>query len=573
MAASADFTINGTAVATGSVNVGVAATITLSLVSTDGVRSVVYTVVGTDESGGTYTVTPGANFTATLTSGAAKTALLIRCQVNGGVETSSTGVTSAGNLVKTGKSYVTTEYGVVGEGLESSPTYGWAKWLNPLLKAGGGGGAVSSVTSGGSGSPNITCAPTTGAVIVDISASPSFATSCTSPSFRTAAGAMVVSAFTGVETHQKNGTTARTDTLDPVGASTITWVAGVTSLTDSIAQSSTGVGVLRSTYGQQGLAGNAGGVYKFGGGAGGTSATNLAGATQIDLGTKLTSNSTSALFSLLASGTSVVDVGNVVPSWLGATATAIVMTAQGNIGGVESSGHMYLRASAGFQLWLAANSHIEYDSVLNSRRTVTRAAAYTDILDVSCTSFTLKQADNTTNSATAAAWIIQAPNATGLTANGGTCSISSGTGTNSAGLLNLQCGGVTKIQLTPTGATLVGGISCFSLLSPTALGAGPTANYNPTGLAAGVSRIRQDMSASGTISGLSAPTTDGTEIRFFNINAGAFTITLTHDDAGSAAANRFFLKGSASAVIPINGSITLSYDSTSSRWREVGRSI
>lgn len=69
------------------------------------------------------------------------------------------------------------------------------------------------------------------------------------------------------------------------------------------------------------------------------------------------------------------------------------------------------------------------------------------------TSFTIKQNDNTTNSATAAALTIQAPNATGTSATGGDLNLTSGTGTAAGGNVNIQIGGSGRLQLTPTRAT------------------------------------------------------------------------------------------------------------------------
>lgn len=61
-------------------------------------------------------------------------------------------------------------------------------------------------------------------------------------------------------------------------------------------------------------------------------------------------------------------------------------------------------------------------------------------VNTAAASFTFKQSDNTTNSATAATWTIQAPNATGTTATGGRMIIKSGTGTTSDGELDIFVG-------------------------------------------------------------------------------------------------------------------------------------
>lgn len=69
---------------------------------------------------------------------------------------------------------------------------------------------------------------------------------------------------------------------------------------------------------------------------------------------------------------------------------------------------------------------------------------------VSVTSAKLSQADNVTNSATAAGMTVQAANATGTAATGGDLILTSGTGTTAAGTAHIQSGGVDKITVAPT---------------------------------------------------------------------------------------------------------------------------
>jgi hypothetical protein len=86
-------------------------------------------------------------------------------------------------------------------------------------------------------------------------------------------------------------------------------------------------------------------------------------------------------------------------------------------------------------------------------------------------------------------------------------------------------------------------------------------DYNPTGLAtANVLRISSDAARS--ITGIAA---QGTGRFLFLFNVGAFAITLTAEDAASAAANRFSVP--AAPIISANGSRAIWYDITSSRWR------
>jgi hypothetical protein len=116
---------------------------------------------------------------------------------------------------------------------------------------------------------------------------------------------------------------------------------------------------------------------------------------------------------------------------------------------------------------------------------------------------------------------------------------------------------------------LQGAVVEDSVISPTALGAGTTNDYAPTGLS-GARIIRQDVSAATVVTGLVAQQA-GQLVVLMNIaTAGGNTLTLNHDDGGSTAANRFLLSGLAAVVIPAGGSLELWYDGTSSRWRTVG---
>jgi hypothetical protein len=86
-------------------------------------------------------------------------------------------------------------------------------------------------------------------------------------------------------------------------------------------------------------------------------------------------------------------------------------------------------------------------------------------------------------------------------------------------------------------------------------------DYNPTGLAtANVLRISSDAARS--ITGIAA---QGTGRFLFLFNVGAFAITLTDEDAASAAANRFAVPSA--PIISADGSRAIWYDITSSRWR------
>lgn len=106
-------------------------------------------------------------------------------------------------------------------------------------------------------------------------------------------------------------------------------------------------------------------------------------------------------------------------------------------------------------------------------------------------------------------------------------------------------------------------------ITPAAL-AGNVNDYNPAGLAQ-ASVIRQNGSgaASRNVTGL-AGGADGRVIDFLNISdVAAETIVLTHEDALSAATNRFHLPDLANVTIGRAASVRLWYDGTISRWRVV----
>lgn len=108
--------------------------------------------------------------------------------------------------------------------------------------------------------------------------------------------------------------------------------------------------------------------------------------------------------------------------------------------------------------------------------------------------------------------------------------------------------------------TAITGTQAFSSNSVShAPGAGPTNNYAPTGYVAGATnRLVLTPSAAASISGLLSPGIDGFSLLIVNLSA-TFAITFTHQDAGSAAANRFNCPGGASAVLAANAAAALSW--------------
>lgn len=152
---------------TGSVNkyqATAGGSVVATLTSLTGVSSVSWSIVGTDETSGTYTIATSGTLgsVATITAGAAGTAAILRCTINGGIN----------GLGQLDTSYSTTrkwwvpatgtglEVACVGENSESSAAFGWTGIVNSAVRnvASGGLSAVTAsapITSSGGASPNI----------------------------------------------------------------------------------------------------------------------------------------------------------------------------------------------------------------------------------------------------------------------------------------------------------------------------------------------------------------------------------------------------------------------------------
>lgn len=90
-----------------------------------------------------------------------------------------------------------------------------------------------------------------------------------------------------------------------------------------------------------------------------------------------------------------------------------------------------------------------------------------------------------------------------------------------------------------------------------------TGNQNDYSLT-GADIYRLSSDAARTITGISLASS-GTIILL--VNVGSFAITLSHQSASSTAANRIIVPWSGDCVIAAGASVTLVYDSTTSRWR------
>ena len=102
------------------------------------------------------------------------------------------------------------------------------------------------------------------------------------------------------------------------------------------------------------------------------------------------------------------------------------------------------------------------------------------------------------------------------------------------------------------------------MITPTSISSA-TANYNPPGLAT-ASVIRMSTTgANQNLSGIQAPSPARNQIiLLFNVGASG-NIGLQNNNAGSLAANRFYISGNTN--LAPGGGCTLFYDTVTSGWR------
>lgn len=104
-------------------------------------------------------------------------------------------------------------------------------------------------------------------------------------------------------------------------------------------------------------------------------------------------------------------------------------------------------------------------------------------------------------------------------------------------------------------------------VSPAALALGNNNDYAGVG-ASSFARLSADVGGS-TLTGVVAPTEAGTGDRILIIVNLANTLTITHQDVLSAAANRFLTATALSLILAADDVAIFIYDSTTARWRQV----
>lgn len=114
--------------------------------------------------------------------------------------------------------------------------------------------------------------------------------------------------------------------------------------------------------------------------------------------------------------------------------------------------------------------------------------------------------------------------------------------------------------------TVGGGASVGEVLSPAALAAGETDDYNPTNFSESVGTLRLTPDSAGsTLTGLVGGTAQR-EIRIKNLSASA-TLTFAHNSSASAAGNRFIGPNGQPVTLKPYGTINAWYDEAVTAWQ------
>lgn len=109
---------------------------------------------------------------------------------------------------------------------------------------------------------------------------------------------------------------------------------------------------------------------------------------------------------------------------------------------------------------------------------------------------------------------------------------------------------------------------------PAVLSVGNNNNWNPAGLdSAGIIRLTNANGASATITGIAAPAApaDGRLLTIYSSIGD--TITFSHNDSNSSAANRLFFPGLANVTMTTNQAWSFVYDATTAVWRPLAKNF
>ena len=214
---------------------------------------------------------------------------------------------------------------------------------------------------------------------------------------------------------------------------------------------------------------------------------------------------------------------------------------------------------------------VEFNAELPTTMTAGRA------LVVNATSNGIELSDNDPDeqvaNATAQA-VAAAASATAASGSASTATTQAGIATTQAGIATTQAGNASTSAAAAAASAASVNISTFNvtgtfqlsgITSPPSLNGTTQHDYNPTGFSTN-SIIRLTASANTTITGLGAPLA-GRMVML--VAATTSAITLSNQNAGSAAANQIICPNSVGYIIPASGAVILIYDSAVSRWRVV----
>lgn len=182
-------------------------------------------------------------------------------------------------------------------------------------------------------------------------------------------------------------------------------------------------------------------------------------------GGSLSLNTSTIKYGISGSTTSIQPANNTTN---GATGDQTIFSAMACTGTTSTGGALSLRSGNGTTVagdvtiinGVSTNTTFSSTSVTFTMQTVQFTANQTNCI--------FKQADNTTNSATAATLTVRAANATGTTSTGGDLIVASGTGTTANGSVKINSGSTTRIQANGTG---LGFFNATPIAKPTVTGA------------------------------------------------------------------------------------------------------
>ena len=151
----------------------------------------------------------------------------------------------------------------------------------------------------------------------------------------------------------------------------------------------------------------------------------------------------------------------------------------------------------------------------------------------------------------------------GSTTGASTTTIQAGSGGLNLGITSASA---VNIGNTSQVTDLRGGWRTTSEISPAALPSGNTNDYNPTGLGTAAIIRLQGNATTSVLTGIVA---QNNARRILLVNVSTNAITLSNQNAASAAANRFACPNAANYSIQQQAAVEIFYDATTQRWRLV----